>query len=187
MFSLRQIHWRPAIGDPSLAGWIIFIAYFVAAAAALYVFKQKSDGISRRFWFWLTLLLLFLGINKQLDLQTLLTDVGRIISRDEGWYKERRTVQLCFVISLTAVVFSAFLVVLWKLRISFREFVLLLVGLLFLLSFVIIRAASFHHVDLLTRLRISEINLSYFLELGGIGIILVESLRELVRIRRNTV
>ena len=102
MFSLQQIHWRPVPGDPSLAGWITFIAYFVAAAAALYVYKHKSDCNSRRFWFWLTLLLLFLGINKQLDLQTLLTDVGRVISRDEGWYTERRTVQLCFVIALMA-------------------------------------------------------------------------------------
>jgi hypothetical protein len=185
MVTLQQIHWRPAIGDPTLAGWITFIAYFVAAAVTLSVFIQKNDGASRRFWFWLMLFLLFLGINKQLDFQTLLTDVGRAMARNEGWYRERRNVQIFFVMAVVAVAFSAFMLVLWKLRMSFREYFFPLLGLIFLLSFIIIRAVSFHHVDRFIRLRITGVKLSYFLELGGIGIILIASLRELVRIRRD--
>ena len=35
----------------------------------------------------LTILLLLLGINKQLDLQTLLKDVGRRMAKANGWYE----------------------------------------------------------------------------------------------------
>ena len=45
----------------------------------------------------LTILLLFLGINKQLDLQTLLNDMGRRMAKANGWYSIRRFYQVIFI------------------------------------------------------------------------------------------
>jgi len=45
---------------------------------------------------------LALGINKQLDLQTALTEAGRVLARYQGWYEQRQFVQLV-VIALFAM------------------------------------------------------------------------------------
>ena len=55
------------------------------------------------FWLTLALLLLFLGINKQLDLQTLLNDIGRRKARAEGWYGNRRYYQTMFIAAVTVL------------------------------------------------------------------------------------
>ena len=60
--------WRPGIGDPTAVGWATVVFYLVA-----------------------------LGLNKQLDLQSLLTAVGRDIAVAQGWYAQRKGVQLVFV------------------------------------------------------------------------------------------
>ena len=50
-----------------------------------------------------------------------------------------------------------------------------------LVSFVLIRAASFHHVDLL--LRAGPVRLNWVLELGGIGLIALTSGSRSARVR----
>ena len=42
-------------------------------------------------------MLIVLGINKQLDFQTLLTEIGRKIAHAQGWYEQRQEVQVIFV------------------------------------------------------------------------------------------
>jgi hypothetical protein len=39
-----------------------------------------------------------LTINKQLDLQSAWTEIGRLIAIGEGWYGRREVVQLYFII-----------------------------------------------------------------------------------------
>jgi hypothetical protein len=83
-------NWKLGIGDPTPVGWITAIAYLAASLACAVVWT--ADRRARRhgrpgspvFWLSLALLLLFLGINKQLDLQTLLGDIGRRKARAEG-------------------------------------------------------------------------------------------------------
>jgi hypothetical protein len=38
-----------------------------------------------------------LGINKQLDLQTALTEFGRVLADNQGWYDKRQVVQVWFI------------------------------------------------------------------------------------------
>ena len=53
-----------------------------------------------------------LCINKQLDLQSLFTDIGRVIAWKQGWYQERREFQKWFVLGVlaTSLLATAFLV-----------------------------------------------------------------------------
>jgi hypothetical protein len=41
-----------------------------------------------------------LGVNKQLDLQSALTELGRILATDGGWYDSRHRVQRVFILAV---------------------------------------------------------------------------------------
>jgi hypothetical protein len=137
-------------------------------------------------WAGLSLMLLLLGINKQLDLQSLLTEIGRILARDEGWYEGRRTVQVVFIL-LLLVLGAWVLRALWVFcRAHLEQTRLALLGSLGLVAFVAIRAASFHHVDLIIGTEIAGVDLNAWLENGAIACIAVGAARQIgVALRRR--
>ena len=164
-------HWRAGIGDPTVAGWITVIAYL---AAAFFCWKAAKANLhyahSREatFWFLFTSFLLFLGINKQLDLQTWFTLFGKHLAQDEGWYTSRRIVQAVFI-GLVALVGLGSLILFWRLaRGKIRHYRMALFGAVSLGSFILIRAASFHYVDKMLGLRLSYFRVNFILEVGGI-------------------
>jgi uncharacterized membrane protein (UPF0136 family) len=128
--------------------------------------------LRRALWLALALTLLFLGINKQLDLQTALTETGRIVARAQGWYAGRRKVQVLFILGVllgSAWLFrAAFLLG----RGSAQRMGSVLAGTVFLLCFVAIRASSFHHVDWLLGTRLARFKVNWILELGGIALVI---------------
>jgi hypothetical protein len=171
--------WRPGIGDPTVMGWITVVAYF---AAALLCFRQavaKPTSVSREkkvFWSTLTILLIFLGFNKQLDLQTLLTLTGRRIALAQGWYGKRRVIQLIFVLVI-AIGGLLSVVVMGTFVRRHPELRLALVGLVTLLVFVVVRAASFHHVDQVINLHVGGVKMNAVLELGAIALVSLGALK----------
>ena len=166
------IHWRPGFHDPDFLGWVIFVGYFAAACLCVRTALSRgrrpdcpSDRRSRTFWYVLTALLVLLGINKQLDLQTLMTEVGREAAKVEGWYQVRRPVQAVFVASLAVLSVSGLLILAILMRHSLLRLWLAVAGVVLLVSYVLVRAASFHHVDLL----LGRFELNWLLELVGIA------------------
>ena len=167
--------WRPGIGDPTVMGWLTVFAYF---GVAVLCFRRSRKAIASPgargeclFWGGLTAILVILGFNKQLDFQTLLTLTGRKIAIAQGWYENRRPVQLIFVclVALAAIAGFAFF---WRLvRAQSGELWISLLGLVLLVAFVVVRAASFHHADTLISFRPLGIRMNWVLELGAIGII----------------
>lgn len=189
---IAQIRWRPQIGDPSVMGWVTVIAYGLAAVlclAAAFRNRTTVDVAGARHWHgvWLgvALLMAFLCLNKQLDLQSLLTDVGRVLAKQEGWYGQRRIVQRWFVGSVAAAGAATLAFLAWKARVFFRERIVLLAGLAMLLSFIIIRAASFHQVDVLIRSRIIGLRINWILELGGIALVALGAIQSGLPFRKK--
>ena len=178
-----QIRWRPQIGDPSFMGWLTVAAYGLAAVLCFAnVFRQpvadeKGQRNPRHLWLGLALLLSFLCINKQLDLQSLFTDIGRVLAVRGGWYEQRRSVQFWFVIAIAAAGFLALVTFAWRIRAVLRERILLLSGLIFLLTFIVVRAASFHHFDRFLGSRILGLRMNWILELSGIAMIAVSAIQ----------
>jgi hypothetical protein len=171
-------------------GWLTVVAYAAAAVlcfiAARRCLVATDDGQARRryrMWLGVAVFMMLLCINKQLDLQSLFTDVGRVLANREGWYNQRRIVQRWFVIAVATAGAMTFVIIAWKLRSILKERIILLLGLCSLITFIIIRAASFHHVDMLLGSRILGFRLNWILELGGIALIALSAAQSLHRPR----
>jgi hypothetical protein len=161
--------WTPGIGDPSIGGWETAGAYGLAAALRVRVLLKSRASLERfelRIWRALIVALVALGINKQLDLQTAFTEIGRIVARAGGWYAHRQVVQGAFIVSvaLTSLALGSWL---WRLtRTTSSSTRLAIAGFLGTLLFVVIRAASFHHVDRLIGHRVFTLRGNWLLECG---------------------
>ncbi len=160
--------WQPGIGDSSLMGWITVLAYLGTACACAISGWQANRRRDRRFWGSVAFILLLLGINKQLDLQSWLTVVGKQVAIAQGWYDQRRTVQKQFIVGLVAVVLALLMFSIQALGQSWRRLWLAMTGMAFLGGFIVIRASSFHHIDRLLGLEWAGLRLNWILELGGI-------------------
>ena len=180
------------IGDPTLIGWTITLAYFIVTFLCCWAGlaeKKSILGAHRSWghilWFGMAILLFVLGLNKQLDLQTLMISLGREIAKANGWYDIRRDVQLVFIILIATFSFLSLFAMIWWLRGCWKKYWLLLFGLILITLFVVIRAASFNHVDyLLSRWRvIGPFKMKYVVELGGILIIGAGAVQNLCRIK----
>ncbi len=167
--------WRPGIGDPTWLGWFTVAAYLSAAWASGHAFVagrgRAHDGWrqSPRFWLALCVLLVILGINKQLDFQTALTQIGRRLAFEQGWYDSRRGVQLGFIIGVAAIGLAFIGLVILTAARAPRDRLLALAGMVFLAVFVVIRASSFHHVDQFLGLSVAGLKWNAILELSGIA------------------
>jgi hypothetical protein len=172
--------WRLGIGDPTVMGWLTVAGYFTAAMLCLReaVHSHLAKAASEKIFFWgmLSMLLVFLGFNKQLDLQTLLTLTGRRIAIAQGWYENRQIVQIFFVGCIAAGgLLSA--VLMRRLVRRHTDLRLPVLGFIVLLVFVVIRAASFHHVDQLINFRIAGVRMNWVLELGAIALVAMGAIK----------
>jgi hypothetical protein len=163
--------WHPQIGDPTAIGWITVFAYFAAALICAAAQRRGATGARPRFfWIAVALLLVLLGINKQLDLQSLLTQVMRDRAKTHGWYEQRRAFQALFIFAIAAIGAALFAALPYVMRHQPRERNIALAGLVFLYCFILVRASSFHHVDWALSRTFLCIRLNWLLELGGITI-----------------
>jgi hypothetical protein len=173
---LTQFLWTPGIGDPTLGGWITVALYGLAAASCWATARSPNcSAQERRIWWCILVLFLALAINKQLDLQTALTELGRVIADAQRWYPQRRFVQLGFVIVVaTAGMIATSALLIWARHTPVPTW-LALVGLTLVIGFVLIRAASFHHIDRFIRTAVLGLRWNWILEMGGIGVVLLAS------------
>ncbi len=193
LFHISVGRWHPSIGDPSFMGWFTVFAYFTAALlCGICAFQTRHVPYRRSkrentLWWFFTIALLFLGINKQLDLQSCFTEIGRIIARSQNWYEHRRVIQFRFIVifSITCVIMLTVFVM--SMRKIWQKYWLELFGLIFIVIFVIIRAASFHHVDVFLKFRLAGLKMNWVLELSGIGCMVAAALLNFYRIKRHAV
>jgi hypothetical protein len=172
--------WSPGIGDPTFIAWLTVCAYFLAAILCFSAYRHcqqpsnaeicnKDLTVARWIWLGLFLFFLFLGINKQLDLQTLFIIIGRNVARQQGWFAERRKYQELFVVVLSL----ASIMVLITFALIFRSvgaaerFALL--GAAVVMTFVLVRASSMCHEELFACSRQFGRKLNWALEWIGIA------------------
>lgn len=153
-------------------GWLTVLAYLGAATLALVnLLAARRTRLPGLYWAVVAALMALLALNKQLDLQTWFTQVGRDLALAQGWYEQRRVVQAGFILVLASGA-AGVSVLLWRqLRRRWQGYRLSAVGVALLLTFIVIRAATFHHIDLLLGWGLAGLQLNHLLELGAIGLI----------------
>jgi hypothetical protein len=109
--------------------------------------KLKHQPAEGMFWWATAALLAFLALNEILDLQTHLTSIGRTLAKAHGWYGEHRGVQYLFVLALGLGAMLVGIATMWLTRRMHSAVRTALAGLIFIGLFVLLRAASFHHLD----------------------------------------
>lgn len=164
--------WQPGIGDPTWRGWITVLLYLLTAGMALRVAGQEGFPPATRrreklFWAMTALVIAALAINKQLDLQSALTAAGRCLAVAQGWYGQRRSLQLGFILALAMLALAFLVCLLVLMRKSGLRTVLPVIGLVFVCAFVLIRAVGFHHVDRMLGLPMLGLPINTALEWTG--------------------
>jgi len=163
--------WYASIAHADMADWVTVGAYVFAAtlgaSAARHAGLQRNSS-EQMFWRFSAGGLLFLAINELLDLQTLLTMIGRAHAKANGWYDVHRTIQYIFVVvlAIAALLFGAAL--LWLTRRLHYSVRLALGGLVFIGLFILLRAASFHHLDEILGSGVTDFPLGSIQEMAGI-------------------
>jgi hypothetical protein len=182
-----------ATDDSSLFGWLTVIAYFVAAILcgltafrAGRIFRDTYTRQHQLIWGLLSLAMFFLGINKELDLQTWFTATIKEIAWNGGWYEAGRAMQVCFIGGLAFVGLAIGVGMLWYMRHVWRHYWLLGIGVLFIARFVVVRAAGFYGVELP---RLSQftggVQINWLLEFLGATLIAIAAGFNLWRGRKN--
>lgn len=164
------------VHDSGPYAWLVVAAYFAGAVAAFLAARSARRRPERLFWYVMALLLLVLGANKELDLQTFVTTIGRDIAKGEGWYNYRRLAQIVFIglLAVGAVVLISALFG-WARR-SPRSVKFAATGSVLLAAFILTRAASFHHIDEWVTVSIEGLRSGWWLELAGIAVIGISGL-----------
>src|SRR5580693_1651577 len=170
--------WHLQLDNPNFLGWSVVAFYGLAAlacgrAAVLACGDRgvapqpetRTDGSA--VWWALAAALFFLGVNKQLNLQTLLIATGRSMAVAGGFYDRRRAAQLAFSLVFgLGVCLSLF----W-LEGRHHDFVknnpLVFRGALVLGLFVIIRASTINHAGEWLGVSLRDKQWAWVLEIGG--------------------
>ena len=169
------------VRDPTAEGWLVACAFGVAATLCLIAWRRERRAANDPKHFpllWLVLgsALLLLTINKQLDLHNVITAAGRHVVCAAGFWEARRLFQASFVVGLgVAAVCAAGLLIRTRgpllIRLPFA-----CCGIVMLSAFVVLRAASFHHLtDPWPALSSAGYRMRPLLELGGAFFIAVDA------------
>jgi hypothetical protein len=156
----------------SVSCWVLAYASVLARKPALADARRSRERCA---WRSISVLFLLLGINRQLDLLTTLTQAGRILAHSEGWYEQRQLFQLTFI-SLVAVIcfISGIAVLIWGRDAPICAWIAM-IGTTLVSGYVLIRAASYHHVDRFVGQTIFGLRWNWILEIGGIVLVLLMS------------
>jgi hypothetical protein len=191
--------WKPGIGDPSILGWATTIGYFIAAVLcawyALLVRKANDpNGSVHRpssfrpsnyvFWWSLTVFMLLMGFNKQLDLQILVLQIARKMSEEQGWFAERDVVRKWIILGFAFIGLVLIAWLGWTGRRVWRRYILAVAGIALLIFFVLVRASG-------NRLMIMGYRPGHFpmydiLEVSGILCIGISAVIELRRLKQKS-
>ena len=170
--------------DQTSFAWFIVAAYFGGALAAFAASRSAARN-EARFWLGVSLLLVLLGLNKELDLQSLLTEAGRTLTRAIGIYEQRRLLQGLFLLLLAGAAALAILRLRKILHRSSAPAKTAAVGIATLFAFILLRAASFHHIDNWVTIEVRGLRSGWWLELVGIVVIGLSALAFRAEARRR--
>jgi hypothetical protein len=159
-----------------------FLCVLVARRSRL-IFSGKYR-LHSLIWNGIAAGLVFFGFNEVLDLQTPLTNAIKSFAWEQDLYDWGQTAQIVFVYGLGLLSLCIVAMVLWFLRDEWQHYWFLALGLLILMRFIVVRAASFYAVPLPEFSRyFSGLRINWMLELLAAIIVFLAASWNLVKAR----
>jgi hypothetical protein len=124
-------------------------------------------------WHGIFVALIVLALNKLFEGSV--TGFIRMLAMEEGWYDQRRVVQIEFIAVVALVCLLVVGVLLLLARHAPAATQIALVGTMMLLALGLVRDASLHQIDHLMGQRIIGLKVNWIFELGGLGLVLLAS------------
>jgi hypothetical protein len=172
--------WLSRSGDTSFWSWVITILYVITISLSIYyIQKIKADKTQHFLWICISIFLIAMGINKQLDIQTLQIMSGSSVARRIGSWKFKYIIQTIVVLVVFLSAFITSIFVLSKTRSILRQSLLTISGVLLLIFFTLIRVASISHF----RIYVPHV---HSLEFLGLFIILISQINNKRKIPQKT-
>ena len=156
------------------ADWATALAYAIAAVLCWRASRhaaQLAAARERLFWLGCTLAMPLLGINELFDFQTLATMTAKEYAKASGWYESRRTVQLIFVAVFAAAALGTLATLGWFVRRMGRPVKIAFGGLVLIGLFIVLRAATFHHLVEVIAIGPALTGATVFAEITGIAMV----------------
>ncbi len=161
--------WKDKRGDDSFSGWVVTLCYIFCSLFLLY-FLLRLPVVPRGervFWYVVCAAVVFLAINKQLDLQMLVTDILRTAAREYQVYAVRKPFQIRVVSLFASLGLSFLLLLLYVLRNFHKSLYLAMTGVSCLFSFLVLRLISYHGIDAVFSRKIASFTLFEIMEIVG--------------------
>ncbi len=153
-----DVGWMFQVGDPTFGAWLVTIGYIVSSAMCTRIFFcEKEIEIvignsylsiqldSRLFWLACGIFTLAMGLNKQLDFQTLLIELLQEKSGNSLVENASRTGAISFFLLVTASAGYTYLVFSSLANKCGSTIRLGLLGLTLILIYIAYRASAIHH------------------------------------------
>lgn len=173
LLEAHRIRWEFGFNDPTMIGWVTVLGYTGAALLAwnaASAARRAGDRFDNGFWLTACVIMALLAVNKQLDLHILVTDLGRFWAVQNGLYQQRRTIQTAFVAAALLMVVAGGLALWRATRGRDASLRLALAGLAVCCGYSLIRAASFHHTDVLMRTTVFGVRWNWAIEVAGVAL-----------------
>jgi xanthine/uracil permease len=110
---------------------------------------RSSAWLWPTFWFVTAGVLAAMSLGRTLELDELVTELGRSRARLAGWYRTRRGLQAALVGSVAAVWTVVVLATIWRVPERRRRYLPTAIVVFTMVCFVAIRLVSLHHADAL--------------------------------------
>ena len=176
--ALSMGHWKAYRGDPTFVGWTLTCFYLVLGLLCLSCTgvndRSRSRPLSTIYaWFWwlMTALVILIGMNKQLDLQIFLTDIGRAYSTAQGWYEQRKPVQIQMLAICATVVLGTVEWIGYKIRKAPKTTWTAGLGLVVLIFMFLLKGVSLKTMEHALSHRFLGLHLNELIE--GLGIVCI--------------
>ena len=171
---------------PSLGSWITAAVYFWGAySCRATAIRLKVGSLETRAWTAIAVLLALIGISELLQLQPAITNFGRSIAIDEGWYWRRQGIQTAFTKIGAAITVAFSLGLFLSARRTSLECAIALAGAVMIVGYIFVRAVSLHQVDALLLKTTFGLHWSRIPEFAGSVIILLSSLSRRLKATPN--
>jgi hypothetical protein len=174
--------WMDIWGDPLLSGTIFMLSY---AVTALLVFRAARNHEGRERWYWRIcgFIFFFQVANTPLDLHALVWTTGRCLAHAQGWYENRREIQVLFLVGLALLLASILLLALFVFLRNMLGNALLTAGVSIVVGFTLVKGINYHGFEQFYGADAGPFHVADFIEYSGIAIALLAAL---LRLRRNS-